>query len=762
MTLEPGHVLLDRFVIVRPLGRGGMGAVYLCEDRRLSGKLWAIKEMVCYDPVLLKEATENFNREAHMLAGLRHKSLPMIVDHFEDQGKNYLVMEFVEGQNLAKVVEVEGPLSELQAMRWALEIAQVLGYLHQQNPPVIFRDLKPENVMITTSMSGPAGEGRVVKLIDFGLARHFDPKKRRDTQASGSVGYAAPEQWEDSRQTDGRSDIYSLGGTLYYVLTGKPPSPIYGSHRIRPHRKDIGTDTEALVLRCLQPDPGQRYSDTSELVRDLLLILARLGDKRPEAPARRRVARPHSEPSPLAAPRLRPGSGAPRWLGALMVSATIFFLTAALVGLVRPGGAKPSFRSLDSLTRTGLSEKNRARQLMEQGSPAKAIELMDGLVTRNPADAEAHILKQNALALLLGKPPVRVPVLTSMSGREGNEGVSLLYGLALAQAEVNQLGGRPLVLDLYNDESSLPLALQLSKEAICPRPDYLVEIGPFNSQHTLAVAAVYNDAGLAMVAPVASDPRIWEAGPYCFTGSDSNLERLDALAAHFTGLGLKRGAILYDPGLTLSNTMAGEFSSILLKRGGEVVFEQPYGESNLPMLIKSRPQFVFLADYRAQVLVDLMRQLRQAGLQVPTASQARLFGSELVRTGGKDVEGLLLSAYFHPDVSRPEVADFKRKFQQMFGDLDPSHREATAYDVLKMVLPALETPGATRRSVRDYLAGLSEYVGVTGSFAPGKKLDRRRAYVVEVRNGTYQLVSEPSGRETGLEPAVPPSPPPSP
>ncbi|MEW6284541.1 MAG: serine/threonine-protein kinase, partial [Candidatus Eremiobacterota bacterium] len=290
--LKEGQTLQDRYLVVRLLGRGGMGAVYLAEDQRLSGRLWAVKEMVCYDQVMVAQATQNFEREAQMLAGLRHKSLPMITDYFSEGGRSYLVMEFVEGVTLSRVVEQEGPLPELVAMRWALELTQVLDYLHRQHPPVIFRDLKPENIMVTHSVSGPAGEQRLIKLIDFGLARHFDPEKRRDTQASGSVGYAAPEQWEDSRQTDRRSDIYSLGGTLYYILTGKAPSPIYGSHRIRPYRKDIGPDTEALVLRSLQPDPRQRYQDAAEVMRDVLLILARLGDPRPETPAPRPVAAP--------------------------------------------------------------------------------------------------------------------------------------------------------------------------------------------------------------------------------------------------------------------------------------------------------------------------------------------------------------------------------------------------------------------------------------------------------------------------------------
>ncbi|MEW6282682.1 MAG: ABC transporter substrate-binding protein, partial [Candidatus Eremiobacterota bacterium] len=431
--------------------------------------------------------------------------------------------------------------------------------------------------------------------------------------------------------------------------------------------------------------------------------------------------------------------GVPRWLSGLMISATLLFVLAAAFGLGRLGpGRGPS----PGTPTAAQSDKALALEFMRQGSPAKAIELLDGMVTRDPGDAEAHILKQNALAQLIGRPVIRLPVLTSATGPDGLDGVSLLHGVALAQAEVNQAGGpgsRSLVVDVYDDQSQLPRGLALAQE-IAERADYLVCVGPFNSQFTLGVEPLFNHAGLAFIAPVASDPGIWEAGPYIFTGSDSNLAREEVLARHFLSRHLKRGAILYDPDSLYSINMAEEFAEFLKEHGGEATCRVPYQEGAIQQVVESRPQFVFLADYRTRPLVEQLQALRRAGLKVPVAAQARLFNHELIRGLGAEAEGLLLSAYFHPDLPDPMVQEFTRHFHQMFGELQPSHREATAYDVVKLTLPALERPDATRRTVRDYLAGLDSYTGVTGTFAPGRRLDRRKAYVIEIRQGRFELL----------------------
>lgn len=218
-ALPQQTVLQDRYVITQKLGQGGMGAVYRATDRRLGSVLWAVKEMseaAITGPLERQQARDSFLREAEMLAALSHPNLPRVTDHFEQSGKAYLVMEFVPGETLLSFLQREGlPQSIGRVIEWARQICDVLEYLHNQNPPIIFRDLKPANIMLT-----PQGQ---VKLIDFGIARLFKPGQARDTQAFGTVGYSAPEQYGRG-QTDARSDVYSLAALLHQLLTGYDPT----------------------------------------------------------------------------------------------------------------------------------------------------------------------------------------------------------------------------------------------------------------------------------------------------------------------------------------------------------------------------------------------------------------------------------------------------------------------------------------------------------------------------------------------------------
>ena len=265
--LDAGDVLQDRYRIVRVLGKGGMGAVYLVEDMRLYGKQWALKELLerFIDPAEREEAIAQFRREVQILGGLRHPHLPEVVNTFEAQGRHYLVMEFIEGQTLKELLEAapEGQLSEEQVLDWAAQICDVLDYLHSHDPPVIFRDLKPANVMIT-----PGGQ---VKLIDFGVARLFDPDKGTDTLRMGTVGYAPPEQYSGQGQTTPRSDIYALGATLYDLLTNdSPEAHPFVFAPLRQLNRKVSARTARVVDKAVQLDPSDRFSCARTLKAALL------------------------------------------------------------------------------------------------------------------------------------------------------------------------------------------------------------------------------------------------------------------------------------------------------------------------------------------------------------------------------------------------------------------------------------------------------------------------------------------------------------
>ena len=281
--LAPGTVLNGRYHILGLAGTGGMGAVYRAADLRLGERPVALKEMREYGltPEQVLEATETFHREARLLAGLHHPSLPNIHDHFNAGGRWYLVMEFIDGetlqQRLARLGTPGLPVTEV--LRLGDQICAVIEFLHRQTPPVIFRDLKPGNIMIT-----PAGQ---LYLIDFGIARLFKPGQATDTISLGSAGYAAPEQYGRS-QTTVQSDIYSLGITLHQLLTGQDPSlKPFALPPIRPYNPETPAQLETLVLNMVQIDESRRPASIAQVrqsLRQIAQLISTVRLARPAAP----------------------------------------------------------------------------------------------------------------------------------------------------------------------------------------------------------------------------------------------------------------------------------------------------------------------------------------------------------------------------------------------------------------------------------------------------------------------------------------------
>jgi serine/threonine protein kinase len=260
-------VVHGRYKVLSLLGQGGMGAVYLVEDQKVFGKRWALKELLdtFTDPVDRAQAVQQFEQEAKMLVSLSHPNLPQVADYFSEGGRQYLVMEYVEGETLEGILQkVSGFLPEAHVVDWAVQICGVLEYLHNQKPkPIIFRDLKPANVML-------AKDGKI-KLIDFGIARLFDPAKKTDTIKMGTAGYAPPEQYAGRGQTDARSDVYALGATLHHLLTKRDPS---SQPFIFPACQNLNSGVSDLVAgivsKATNVDPDRRYQSAAEMKQALL------------------------------------------------------------------------------------------------------------------------------------------------------------------------------------------------------------------------------------------------------------------------------------------------------------------------------------------------------------------------------------------------------------------------------------------------------------------------------------------------------------
>ncbi len=254
-----GQIIDDKYEILKLIGQGGMSKVYLAMDKRLN-KQWAIKEIE-------KRAKDKNNEiviqsaiaEANLIKQLDHPAIVRIVDIIDNGDVIYIIEDYIEGETLSTILENNGAQPQELVVEWAMQICEALEYLHTRKPPIIYRDMKPANVMLK-----PDGN---IKVIDFGIAREYKDQSLADTVSLGTKGYAAPEQFGGKGQTDARTDVYCLGVTLYHLLTGQNPcEPPYEIYPIRHWNPQLSAGLETIVQKCTQLNPDDRYQSCAELL----------------------------------------------------------------------------------------------------------------------------------------------------------------------------------------------------------------------------------------------------------------------------------------------------------------------------------------------------------------------------------------------------------------------------------------------------------------------------------------------------------------
>lgn len=383
--LQPGTELsYGRYKIERSVAAGGMGAVYLAIDTRFN-RPCAVKEMLddFQNESERAQSIEWFRREATLLLDLKHPCIPSVRDFFDQNGKNYLVMDFIEGRTLADVFAKEGNVpgingargvSEARARNWARQICSVLAYLHSQNPPIIFRDLKPSNIMVTSRDE--------IKLIDFGIARTF--QSQRQSTVIMTIGYAPPEQMQGNAEP--RSDLYALGATIHRVLTQHDPAnnkpDLFSFPIIRSLRPDVSVAFDKIIMKALMSQVTARWSSAVEMER-AIINLPPIAVQPPQPLAPTQLATPIAPQTPIS------GNSTNGPAGNLIRTAQDHLLA---------GRIEPAFAVVQQAfalePNNALVHKIYGQVFARRQPPAPdlAIQAYNRSLVLNPSDAETHKL----------------------------------------------------------------------------------------------------------------------------------------------------------------------------------------------------------------------------------------------------------------------------------------------------------------------------------------------------------------------------------
>jgi serine/threonine protein kinase/ABC-type branched-subunit amino acid transport system substrate-binding protein len=639
-SLVAGNILGGRYRITEMIGKGGFGAVYKATDERFQSKrVVALKEMsdAQLSPSEKAKALQDFRNEADLLVQLNHPNLPNVSDFFEEGGKAYLVMEFVEGKTLEKIQEEQNsPLDERLVMGWALQLCTVLDYLHTQPSPIIFRDLKPANVMVTSK-----GE---IKLIDFGIARIFKAAVKKDTTLLGTKGYAPPEQYGRG-QSDARSDIYALGATLYDLLTKEQPidslnrcvHPDLFSHPSQFNPK-ISPAVEAIILKAMALKPEDRYQTAADMRQAIVntgLVITTIPINQPVPPG------PVIPPVPLGkGPQLSPWIRNRKRL-ILIAGLLILVLFSGLIlqfiwPLFGPSnpikawtapngeliGLSDGRYAFDTDRADGSLKEQAAAKLMA-GDKAEAKSLWKQAVASDTSDAEALIYLENQRVLDSGSPYITFVVGTILTGNEGDlyYGRGNLQGAYVAQKEYNDglklSGGRQIRLLIANAGSKSDYVTEVAEQIVQAAKQDKALIGVMGwptSAHAQAAISVLANAHLPMVSSTASADSLSGMSPYFFRVAPPNKSQAIAAARYAEQqLHASRVALFVDPKNIYSSSLADGFKQQFIADGNQIIDTENYtigDRAGLPALLQkalnSDPDLIYFAGYPNDLTVLLV------------------------------------------------------------------------------------------------------------------------------------------------------------
>jgi serine/threonine protein kinase len=693
----------DRYEVVRELGRGGDGTVYLCRDLRLVGSMWAIKEL----PSSGFER-QAFEREASILSQLDHPRIPVVVDFFIQDGFGYLVREFLDGPSLYDWIESSGPVSEAQAVHWGVQIAEVLSYLHQRQPPLYHRDLKPQNLMVVQ-------DG--IRLIDFGLAR--EDRGQIHGEQAGSMSFTAPEQIAAAHRLGPEADLYSLGAIMYYLLMGVPPGPTGGEHRLLHQRPNLSPNTEQLVLQCLEPDLKERLKDVGQVLLALQYQAARLPMPPPiQAPNRKEKPKVAVE-----APRTTT-----RWMVAGSLIPLLGLLALATGLTLTHSASTPTPTPVAIPLSTTRVSWPKILEYLEARRWEEAEGALRVTLSSQPGSGWARLTLNQLPLYRKGSP--RVPLLLPLGGQEEEHVNWILQGVALGQQLENRF-----VFDLIDTHATPPLD---AWQKLSAGSSLSMVLGPFGSQDALKVAPL---AGKVPLLPLGStDPRVYHSGGSVFPLGFPHWDRVGALIRHAVKECGPGGLIFYwKDSKAMSTSAKVALASLQSETGKEPTPLGFYPEEDAQRVVAQvsalRPDWIYLSDNLHARAAQWIARLRQGGVTVPVICVFHPASEEFLKEL-KDVPG---QVWLVEPLWQDRNAEFVQRCKEVFVLAEADWNSALGYDAARLASLHWQAEGAA--AVLASIRKSKPYQGLLGEYDLAHKIFKPQPFryrVVRIENGVRQ------------------------
>ncbi len=747
--LAPNTILQSRYRVIRQLGQGGMGTVYEAVDQRLDTTI-ALKESHFTDERLRKQ----FEREARLLARLRHPAMTRVIDHFEESDGQFLVMDFISGEDLWEMIKRRGaPFPPEEVFRWGDQLLDALDYLHTQESPIIHRDIKPQNLKLT-------GRGQII-LLDFGLAKGFAGQISHVMASSSIFGYTpnyAPLEQIQGTGTNPRSDLYSLAATLYHLTSGAPPpdaltrataslsdlpDPLRPADELNPQ---VTPALATVLKRAMSLNPNHRPSSASEMRQTLREASDHIMAPREDG-AETIVLPPTIVSSPQTQPtQIRETANVPPTEANAETQKTPEILPT----LASPDPSIETIRASAPLhlPKTFVQTTPKLNRL-----PWLSISLV-GLLLVGIAIAIFAFRGSSEGNLTGGNSgstgnPVKVGVFADLTGQLSSFGQSTKNGIQMATDEINAAGGingRKIEL-VIEDSQGEPSKSADAATKLIQKDNVVALIGSEGaSTNSIAAAPSAQQAQVPMISPSSTNPKVTQIGDYIFRVCFIDPFQGEVMAKFAANtLKAKRAAILSDFNSDYSKGLTQLFKSNFTKLGGEIVMEQAYtqrdrdfaGQLNAIRTVK--PDVIYVPGYYQEAGI-IAKRATQLGINAPLLGGDGWDAPQLWDLGSDYLNGNYISNHYSVDGPSPKTQKFVTAYKAKYNGVAPDALAALAYDAMLLLADAIKRAGTTDGPrLRDAIAQTTNFPGVTGNITINAERNPvKPAVVLELRD--YKFV----------------------